>query len=112
VDFSIQRETGEDIPGLVSRLTPVEIAARITSPREGMKDLSILVRVMSRREVVKEFQLPFPDPSAATNEFNIRWITPAVDVVTGYYVEAFILQADKALPDRAVKQDRKQFTVY
>ncbi|MFX1603559.1 MAG: hypothetical protein ACFFCK_08750, partial [Promethearchaeota archaeon] len=112
VEFSIQRETGEDIPGLVSRLTPVEISASVTSPREGMKDLAVLVRVMSRREVVKQFQLPFPDSGARTNDFKIRWITPAVDVVTGYYVEALILQGEKALPDRAVKQDRKQFTVY
>jgi len=112
VDFSIQRETGEDIPGLVSRLTPVEITVHITSPREGMRDLSVLVRVMSRREVTKQFQLPFPDSSAKTNDLKIRWITPAVDVVSGYYVEALILQGEKTLPDRAVKQDRKQFTVY
>ncbi len=112
VDFSIQRETGEDIPGLVSRLTPVEIAVRITSSREGMKDLWVLLQVMSRREVVKQFQLPFPDSSAETNVIRVRWITPAVDVVTGYYVEALILEGGKALPDRAVRQDRKQFTVY
>ncbi|MHA2379696.1 MAG: hypothetical protein ACXADS_10475 [Candidatus Thorarchaeota archaeon] len=112
VDFSIHRETGEDVPGLVARLTPVEINAQITSPRDGMEDLSIVLRVMSRREVIKQFQRPFPDSSAESNEVKIRWITPAVDIVTGYYLEAVILQAERALPDRAVSQDRKQFTVY
>lgn len=112
VDFTIRRETGEDVPGLVARLTPIEITARIASAREGMSDLSIVVRVMSRREVAKQFELPFPDSQAQNNEVNVRWITPPVDVVTGYYVEALIIQGNRTLPNRAVSQSRKQFTVY
>ncbi|MFW9800733.1 MAG: hypothetical protein ACFFD9_09870, partial [Candidatus Thorarchaeota archaeon] len=86
--------------------------ARIASPRQNMTDLSIVVRVMSRRDVVKQFELPFPDSQAQENEVKVRWITPPVDVVTGYYVEALIVQGSRTLPNRAVSQNRKQFTVY
>ena len=110
VNFSIKNETGDEIPGLVARLSPVEIIADIISVREGMEGLSLTIKIVSKREIAKEYNIPFtPD---LHNSISIKWLTPPIDVVTGYYLDAEISQNGKPLPGRAVEVIRKQFTVY
>jgi hypothetical protein len=112
IDFSIRNESGEEIPGLVARLSTIEIIATIESMREKLGALTLSVRIMSRRDIVKEFEIPLPDPEANINVVRINWITPPIDVVTGYYVDAVVLDSDRPLPARALEMVRRQFTVY
>ncbi|MFX1605216.1 MAG: hypothetical protein ACFFDD_04860 [Promethearchaeota archaeon] len=112
IGFSIRNESGDEIPGLVARLSPVEITVTVESTREKVGDLSLGLRIMSRRNIVKEFEVPLPDPDAKTNIIKVTWITPPIDVVTGYYVDAVILQSGRPLPARAVELVKRQFTVY
>ena len=110
VNFSIKNETGDEIPGLVARLSPVEITADITSSREGMENLGITIRIVSKREIVREYQIPLSTDTH--NSVSMKWLTPPIDVVTGYYLDAEISQNDHPLPGRATEVIRKQFTVY
>ncbi|MHA2056293.1 MAG: glutamate-cysteine ligase family protein [Candidatus Thorarchaeota archaeon] len=112
IGFSVRNESGEEIPGLVARLSTVEIVATVESIREKIGDLALNIRIMSRRDIVKEFEVPIPDPDAKTNVIKIHWITPPIDVVTGFYVDAVVLQSGRPLPARAVELVRRQFTVY
>ncbi len=110
VNFSILNEAGDEVPGLVARLSPVEIVTRVESVREGMENLKLHLRIMSRRDIIKEFELPIN--SESENVLTVKWLTPPIDVVTGYFVEAIISQEDRHLPSRAIDVTRKQFTVY
>lgn len=110
VNFSIKNESGEEIPGLVARLTPVEVHATVESIREGIKNLSLVLRVISKREIVKEYQIPLS--ANQINSISVKWLTPPIDVVTGYYIDAEISQNNTLLPGRAIDIVRKQFTVY
>ncbi|MFW9843902.1 MAG: hypothetical protein ACFFEV_04950, partial [Candidatus Thorarchaeota archaeon] len=110
VGFSIRNEAGEEIPGLVARLSPVDIVTRIESSREGMENLKLHLRIMSRRDIVKEFEIPIGKDRE--NVSKIKWLTPPIDVVTGYYVDAIISQDGQHLPRRALDVTKKQFTVY
>ncbi|MFX1484741.1 MAG: glutamate-cysteine ligase family protein, partial [Promethearchaeota archaeon] len=112
VSFSILDESGEEIPGLVARLSPVDIIATIESQRENIEDVSLSIRVMTIRELVKEFVIPLPHPESKQNAIKVRWMTPPIDVVTGYYVDAVMVQSGRPLPSRAVELIRRQFTVY
>jgi hypothetical protein len=112
VDFSVRDESGEEIPGLVARLTPIDIIASIESKREDIEDLALNIRIMTVRELVKDFTIPFPDLKSRQNTIKIRWMTPPIDVVTGYYIDAVIVQGGRSLPARAVDLIRRQFTVY
>ena len=75
-----------------------------------MEKLKLHLRVMSRRDIVKEFELPLSSDSE--NIVTVKWLTPPIDVVTGYYIDAMISQDDHQLPRRAIEVIRKQFTVY
>ncbi|MFW9956033.1 MAG: glutamate-cysteine ligase family protein [Candidatus Thorarchaeota archaeon] len=110
VGFSIRNEAGEEIPGLVARLTPVEIIVDIESAREDLQDLGINVRVISRRDIIKEFDIPLSNQKK--NTVSMKWLTPPIDVVTGYFLDAEISQHGRPLPHRAVEMVKKQFTVY
>jgi hypothetical protein len=112
IGFSVRNESGEEIPGLVARLSPVEIVTSIECIRERIEDLSLSIRIMSRRDIIKEFEVPLPDPNAKTNTIRITWLTPPIDVVTGYYIDAIVLQSGRPLPTRAVELTKRQFTVY
>jgi len=112
IGFSVRNESGEEIPGLVARLSPVEIVTTIESAREKIGDLTVSIRIMSRRDIVKEFEVRLPDPNAKTNIIRITWLTPPIDVVTGYYIDAIVLQSGRPLPARAIELIRRQFTVY
>ncbi|OLS30377.1 MAG: Glutamate--cysteine ligase [Candidatus Thorarchaeota archaeon AB_25] len=112
IGISIRNESGDEIPGLVARLSNVEITATVESVREKIGNLTLSVRIMSRRDIVKEFEVPLPDPEAKMNVVKINWITPPIDVVTGYYIDAVVLQSGRPLPTRAVELVRRQFTVY
>ncbi len=112
VSFSVLDESGEEIPGLVARLSPVDIVASIESNRENIEDISLSIRIMTVRELVKEFEIPIPKPDSKQNTIKVRWMTPPIDVVTGYYIDGVIVQADRPLPARAVDLIRRQFTVY
>ncbi len=67
---------------------------------------------MTVRDLVKEFEIPIPTPDSKQNKIKVRWMTPPIDVVTGYYIDAVIVQAGRPLPARAVDLIRRQFTVY
>ncbi len=110
VGFSIRNETGDEIPGLVARLTPVDIVVDVESAREDLKGLAINLRLMSRREIIKEYEIPLG--SGKKNTMIVRWLTPPIDVVSGYYLDAVISQHGRPLPNRAVEIVKKQFTVY
>ena len=110
VEFSVRNESGEEIPGLVARLSPVDIVTRIESIRAGMENLKLHLRIMSRRDIVKEFELPISADSE--NVLRIKWLTPPIDVVSGYFIDAVISQDGHHLPRRALDVTRKQFTVY
>ncbi len=110
VKFSVKNESGDEIPGLAARLSPVEIITEVTSVREGIENLAITIKIVSKREVVKEYHIPLSNDKS--NLVSIKWLTPAIDVVTGYYLDAEISQNDHALPKRAVEVIRKQFTIY
>ncbi|MHA1577493.1 MAG: hypothetical protein ACTSU3_09045, partial [Candidatus Thorarchaeota archaeon] len=110
IDFSILNEAGDEVPGLVARLSKVEIVTRVESVREEMENLKLHLRIMSRRDIVKEFEVPIS--SESENILTVKWLTPPIDVVTGYYVDAIISQGDRHLPRRAIDVTRKQFTVY
>jgi hypothetical protein len=112
VDFWIRKKSGEDIPGLVARLTKVDLGAKVCGLKEGMRNLEIILRVMSRREIVKQYKASLSGADAGEKEIIFQWTTPPVDMVTGFYLDAIITQDGKPLPERAVRQDRKQFTVY
>ena len=112
IGFSVRNESGEEIPGLVARLSPVDIIATVESIREKIGDLTLSIRIMSRRDIVKEFEIPLPDPDAKVNVIKVNWLTPPIDVVTGYYVDAIVLQSGRPLPARATELIRRQFTVY
>jgi hypothetical protein len=112
IGFSIRNESGEEIPGLVARLSPIDIVATLESLREKIRDLTLSIRIMSRQDIVKEFEVSLPDPDAKTNVIRVNWLTPPIDVVTGYYVDAVVLQSGRPLPARAVELVRRQFTVY
>jgi hypothetical protein len=112
IGISIRNESGDEIPGLVARLSNVEITATVESVREKIGNLTLSVRIMSRRDIVKEFEVPLPDPEAKMNVVKINWITPPIDVVTGYYIDTVVLQSGRPLPARAVELVRRQFTVY
>lgn len=107
---SIKNESGEEIPGLVARLSHINITMKIESIREGLEDLKLHLRVMSRRDIVKEFEIPLT--GERENNVSLKWLTPPIDVVTGYYIDAMISQNDRDLPTRALDIVKKQFTVY
>ncbi|TFG99591.1 hypothetical protein E4H12_02125 [Candidatus Thorarchaeota archaeon] len=75
-----------------------------------MQNLKLHLRVMSRRDIIKEFELPLG--SEKENSITVKWLTPPIDVVTGFYIDAMISQNDHELPRRATEVIRKQFTVY
>jgi hypothetical protein len=112
VSFSVRDESGEEIPGLVARLTPIDIIASVESNRADIEDLALNIRIMTVRDLVKEFTVPLPDPKSIHNTVKIKWMTPPIDVVTGYYVDAVMVQSGRPLPARAVDLIRRQFTVY
>jgi len=112
IGFSIRNEAGDEIPGLVARLSSIEIIVTVESVREKIEDLVLNIRIMSRRNIIREFEVPLPDPGLKTNMVNVKWITPPIDVVTGYYVDAVILQSGRQLPSRAIELVKRQFTVY
>ncbi len=112
IGFSIRNETGDEIPGLVARLSSVEIIASVESARIEIEDLSLNIRIMSKRNIIKEFEVALPDSSSKTNVVRVNWVTPPIDVVTGYYLDAMVLQSGRPLPSRAVELVKKQFTVY
>jgi hypothetical protein len=112
IDFSVKNERGEEIRGLVPRHSPVDITVRLTCPRSGIEGIEVVLRIMSRREVVKEFRIPVITSGGVGFEHAVKWNTPVVDLVTGYYTDASILADGKALPSRAVETAQRQFTVY
>ena len=112
VDFSIRDDSGKEVPGLISRLTPVELNVELVVLRESNQSLELQLRVMSRRKVVEQFNLPVLKADELRYEANVLWHTPPVEVVTGYYLEIVVLQAGRPLPARAIIQTPKQLTVY
>jgi len=110
INFSVKNEAGDEVPGLVARLSPVEIETKVESTREGMENLKLHLRIMSRRDVIKEFELPLSKDSESV--LTVKWLTPPIDVVTGFIVDAVVSQNGRDLPRRAIDVTKKQFTVY
>jgi len=113
--YMIKDMSGVEVPGLVPRVTPIKLIILGSATSKALDNIKILLRVMSRRKVIKLFEI---DSKALTKkkggefEVEIPWTTPSVDMVTGYYLEALVEQGGQILPDRAVEQTPKQFTVY
>ncbi|TFG10529.1 hypothetical protein EU538_01525 [Candidatus Thorarchaeota archaeon] len=112
VGFSIKDERGKPIPGLVPRVTPVKIGVEIMSRSLGLKDLQMALRVMTRRELSAEFQIPFDTIDSEEFQTEIEWTTPSVDMVTNFYLDIVMSQHGRQLPSRALDITKKQFTVY
>ncbi|MGY5861957.1 MAG: hypothetical protein RTU09_06245 [Candidatus Thorarchaeota archaeon] len=111
VRFSIKDDGGEEIPGLVPRETDIMIGVRIQAVKRSWENLAVSLRVMSKREIVKEFRLPIPEPETEFKS-EVRWTTPQLEAITGYYLDATIIQGEISLPARAVKCEEKTFAVY
>jgi len=111
VRFSIKDDRGEEIPGLVPRESNIVIGIRIQAIKRGWENLAVSLRVMSKREVVKEFRLPIPE-SETEFKSEVRWTTPQLETITGYYLDATIIHGERSLPTRAVKCEEKTFAVY
>ncbi len=111
VEYSVRDKTGE-IPGFVSRVAPVEIVVRVRCTQEVEDDLIVNLRVMSKHDIVVDFHLPFTPDAAGLMETTVKWTTPPVEVVTGFYLDVKITQQERILPDRAISQEEKKFTVY
>ncbi len=112
IRVALLRNDGSEVPGLVPRITPVKISAVITPLIANIEDIVLLVRVLSRRDLVKQFETALSFEDNKPIEVSLPWTTPSVDMVTAYYLEAGIEHREKLLPERAVEQIRKQFTVY
>ncbi len=112
IGFMIRNERGEEIPGLVPRSSQVSIGVRVKLPRAYMNDMGIRVRVMSRRDTVDEFDVRLAPSESLEHSIDLSWVTPKVDVVTAYYLDASVLHRGRPLPKRAVNQTTKHFTVY
>jgi hypothetical protein len=113
--FMIKDTEGVEVPGLVPRVTPVKLIVIGNATTAALDDVKVLLRVMSRRKVVKLFEIKFTDMKKRSDgefEAEIPWTTPTVDVVSGFYLEALVEQKGQILPDRALSQTQKQFTVY
>jgi len=111
-DFSVKNERGEEVRGLVPRRSPLDITLRLMCPRTEMEGLEAVVRIMLRREMVKEFKIPLVIGDRIDFQSSLKWTTPLVEIVTGYYLDVLILADGRALPSRAVDIAEKQFTVY
>jgi gamma-glutamyl:cysteine ligase YbdK (ATP-grasp superfamily) len=112
VEFSIRDESGKEVPGLISRLTPVELNVELEVLTENIQSLELQLKVMSRRNIVEKFNLPVLESDNLRYEAHVLWHTPPVEMVTGYYLEIVALQGGKSLPARAIRQTPKQLTVY
>jgi hypothetical protein len=112
LEFSVRDEEGDEIPGLVARLSQVSLTTTVKGPRNGIENLVLKLRVMTRREVVKEFEIPLDAEISGEQSVSVRWLTPPIDVVTGYYLDAIMMQGERPLPSRATRVQRRQFTVY
>ena len=110
--FSIRNERGEEARGLIPRQSPIDITVRLQSPRGGIEGLKVLLRIMSRKDVVEEFEMPVASTSRLESEYVVKWVTPLVDLVTGYYLDVLILADGRILPSRAIEIAERQFTVY
>ena len=112
IGFTVRDERGEEISGLVPRASQVALGVRVKLPRAYMNDMEIRVRVMSRRDTVDEFDARLEPSESLEHSIDLRWLTPKVDAVTAYYLDASILHRGRPLPKRAVSQTEKQVTVY
>lgn len=113
--YMIKDANGVEIPGLVPRVTPIKLIVTGKATTKVLDDVKILLRVMSRRKVIKLFEIDSRSIKKRKDdefEVEISWTTPSVDMVTGYYLEVLVEQGGQILPDRAVEQATKQFTVY
>lgn len=113
--YMIKDLNGVEIPGLVPRVTPIKLIVIGKATTKALDEVKILLRVMSRRKVIKLFEInsmSIKKRKDSEFEVEIPWTTPSVDMVTGYYLEALVEQGGQILPDRAVEQTSKQFTVY
>ena len=111
VRFSIKDDRGQEIPGLVPRESNIVIVVRVQAIKRGLENLAVSLRVISKREVVKEFRLPIPE-SEIEFKSEVRWTTPKLETITGYYLDATIIHGEMSLPTRAVKCEKKTFAVY
>jgi hypothetical protein len=112
VIYSIKDESGKVVPGLIPRLTPVKIEVQIAVLKEGIQNLDVQLKIMSRRRLVEQFDLPALNQEKSKYQAHIYWHTPSVEMVTGFYLEIVALQAGRQLPSRAIRQTPKQLTVY
>ncbi|MHA2423730.1 MAG: hypothetical protein ACXAEF_03025 [Candidatus Thorarchaeota archaeon] len=113
--FMIKDTAGVEVPGLIPRVSPVKLIVVGSATTAALDDVKILLRVMSRRKVIKLFEIKLMDMKKRSDgdyEAEVQWTTPTVDVVSGFYLEALVEQKGQILPDRAVNQTPKQFTVY
>ncbi len=113
--YMIKDTNGVEIPGLVPRVTPIKLIIIGNASTKALDEVKILLRVMSRRKVIKLFEIDSRSVKKRKEgefEVEIPWTTPSVDMVTGFYLEVLVEQGGQILPDRAVEQTPKQFTVY
>ena len=111
VRFSIRDDRGEEIPGLVPHETDIVIGVYMKAVKRDWENLTVSLRVMSKRKVVKEFRLSVPK-SDTEFKSKVRWTTPHLETITGYYLDATIIHGEISLPARAVKCEEKTFAVY
>ena len=112
VTVSIRDESGREIPGLVPRAARLEILADVQSYRAGFENIVLHLDIKLKRDVIQEFRIPVDLSTTPHTVVKTTWTTPAVEMVTGYYLEVAISQNNRMLPARAIDTTRRQITVY
>ncbi len=111
-EFSLRDHGGQEILELVPRATPVWITVQLHTTRELNEGLELLLRVLSHRQTVAEFSIPYDMLDDERGSATVKWVTPSVDSVTGYHLDLVVMESGRMLPNRAVDVQEKQFTVY
>ncbi len=112
VETALRDRKGERLSGFIQRVTMIDIETKIKSDIKNLDNLEVSIRILSKKDIVKEFIHPLILDDNGEIIVNSQWITPPIDVVTGYYLEVRILHMNQPLPSRAIEYTPSKFTVY
>ncbi|MCF2136141.1 MAG: hypothetical protein K9W43_02785 [Candidatus Thorarchaeota archaeon] len=112
VIVSIRDELGREIPGLVPRASRLEILADVQSYRAGIENITLHLQIMKKKQIIEKFEIPIDFSTAPHQVVRAQWTTPAVEMVTGFYLETALSHNGRPIPPRAIESSRRQITVY
>ncbi len=112
VSFELRSEAGKEIPNLVPRNTPILIFTHVRPLCIGIQDLSILIRLMSKRNVIFESRHQLDFSHGEEQHLVFKWITTMNGTIPLYYIDIVLYHMGRPLPQRAWRTAVKTFTVY